>query len=47
VRRSDGGIICIMFNLNKLSICSKSHSDLHVCSFCGAADHGACSRKCI
>lgn len=47
VRRSDGGIICIAFNLNKLSICSKSHSDHHICSFCGASDHGACSRKCI
>lgn len=47
VRRSDGGIICIAFNLNRLSICSKSHSDYHICSFCGASDHGACSRKCI
>jgi len=46
VRRSDGGIICIAFNLNRLSICSKSHSDHHICSFCGASDHGACSRKC-
>ncbi|KIJ90388.1 hypothetical protein K443DRAFT_116669 [Laccaria amethystina LaAM-08-1] len=47
VRRSDGGVICIAFNLNRLSICSKSHSDHHICSFCGASDHGACSRKCI
>ena len=47
VRRSDGGIICIAFNLNRLSMCSKSHSDHHICSFCGASDHGACSRKCI
>lgn len=43
----NGGIICIAFNLNRHSICSKSHLDHHICSFCSASDHEACSHKCI
>jgi hypothetical protein len=43
---------CIDFNIycNGKRVCTKrTHKggEIHACSLCGSADHGACSRKCL
>ncbi|KIK76032.1 hypothetical protein PAXRUDRAFT_171053 [Paxillus rubicundulus Ve08.2h10] len=46
--RSSDSPICITFNLNcpKRS-CKDDHTAQHICSWCGATDHGALSRLCF
>ena len=46
VRRGDGRTVCISHNISR-SGCTKSHGDLHICSFCGSSSHGALSRRCL
>ena len=47
-RRSNGSQLCIGFNLNNpRRPCKREHSEQHLCSFCGRAEHGALSRQCI
>jgi len=47
VKRDGGNPICFFFNAYSNKRCDRSHADLHICSFCGSADHGACTRKCL
>jgi hypothetical protein len=47
VKRDGGTPICFFFNAYSNKRCERSHADLHVCSFCGSTDHGACTRKCL
>lgn len=47
-RRSNSSQLCIGFNLNNpRRQCKRDHSEQHLCSFCGRADHGALSRSCL
>jgi len=47
-RRSNNSQLCIGYNLNNpRRPCKRDHSEQHLCSFCGRAEHGALSRSCL
>ncbi|OAX32044.1 hypothetical protein K503DRAFT_24290 [Rhizopogon vinicolor AM-OR11-026] len=51
-RTTPGTKYCIDFNIycNGKRVCTKrTHKggEIHACSLCGSAEHGACSRKCL
>lgn len=43
---SSAAPVCILFNLRGSAACSRDHPEQHLCSFCGARSHHACSRIC-
>ena len=47
VRRDNNASICITFNASRQAKCDRQHDELHICSLCGASDHGVCARKCF
>ena len=48
VLRASSTPLCITFQLNSpRRTCKQNHPEQHICSFCGSAEHPACSRKCL
>lgn len=46
VSAAGGASICIWWNLKGKIGCTRDHPNQHLCSFCGARSHHACSRVC-